>query len=150
MNYCLYNAIKTPDGTILWCQSGHDYQTHKDSVSGEEYMNDGLGYGVRRSVNKVPFEDLAIWSDDPFEKVRTARFWGSYGKDGKSPKTMMSPSEMEDSHLRAILETQKQIRGSSLERIFQKELEYRIEKFQEKLEKDLPKKTATNKDQPKI
>lgn len=137
MNYCLYNAIKTPDGTILWCESGHDYQTHTDKVSGEQYMNDGVGYSIRRSINTVPYEDLSISSDDPFEKVQTAKFWGSYGKDGKSPRKMLSLEEMEDSHIRAILETQKQIKGT-LEGLFIKELEYRIEKFNNKLEEELP------------
>ncbi len=149
MDYCLYNAIKTPDGTVLWCQSGHDYQTHQDKVSGEEYMNDGTGYGVRRSVNTVPYEDLSIWSHEPFEKVRTAKFWGSYGKDGKSPRTMMAPMEMEDGHLRAILETQKQIRGSEIERIFLQEMKYRVETFKNKLDSELPKKTRQKKE-PKI
>lgn len=139
MSYCLYNAIKTPDGTVLWCQSGHDYKTHQDKVSGEEYMNDGTGYGVRRSVNTVPYENLSIYSTDPFEKVRTAKFWGSYGKDGKGPKVLMALEEMEDSHIRAILDTQKHI-GSMLQELFMKEIEYRIQNFKEELDGELPNK----------
>lgn len=139
MSYCLYNAIKTPDGTVLWCQSGHDYKTHQDKVSGEEYMNDGTGYGVRRSVNTVPYENLSIYNTDPFEKVRTAKFWGSYGKDGKGPKVLMALEEMEDSHIRAILDTQKHI-GSMLQELFMKEIEYRIQNFKEELDGELPNK----------
>ncbi len=139
MDYCLYNAIKTPDGTVLWCQSGHDYQTHEDKISGETYMNDGLGYMIRRSVNTVPYEDLSIHLSDPFEKVRTAKFWGSYGKDGNQPKRMMALEEMEDSHIKAILETQKRLEGTELQKIFIKELEYRAQKFAEKLDEELPK-----------
>lgn len=138
MDYCLYNAIKTPDGTVLWCQSGHDYQTHEDKVSGETYMNDGVGYSIRRSVNTVPFDDLSVWSTDPHEKVRKAPFWGSYGKDGKSPKKMMSLSEMEDEHITAILKTQRQIAGTEVEKLFVNEIEYRREKFAHQLELDLP------------
>jgi hypothetical protein len=148
MEYCFYNAIKTPDGTILWCQSGHDYQTHKDTVSGEEYMNDGLGYMIRRSVNTVPYEDLSISSSDPFEKIRTAKFWGSYGKDGKSPKRMMAVEEMEDSHIRAILDTQKQIAGTAIEKLFLQEIEYRAKLFADKLDAELPK-TGKKKVKPK-
>jgi hypothetical protein len=148
MDYCLYNAIKTPDGTILWCESGHDYKTHTDSVSGEEYMNDGTGYGIRRSVNNVPAEDLSIWNTDPFEKIRTAKFWGSYGKDGKSPKRILSLEEMEEDHIHAILKTQTQI-STILKEFFVKELEYRVEKFKEKLDEELP--TNNSKDnKPKI
>ena len=145
MEYCFYNAIKTPDGTILWCQSGHDYQTHKDTVSGEEYMNDGTGYGVRRSVNTIPYEDLSIFSNDPFEKIRTAKFWGSYGKDGNSPKHMMAAEEMEDSHIRAILDTQKQIAGTAIEKIFLQEIEYREKLFADKLDGELTKKSGPKK-----
>jgi hypothetical protein len=148
MNYCLYNAIKTPDGTVLWCENGHDYKTHKDTVSGEDYMNDGIGYGVRRSINHFPAEDLSIWNTDPFEIVRTAKFWGSYGKDGKSPKRMLALEEMEDSHIQAILETQKQI-SSDIRKLFEKEVEYRVEKFKEALDEELPINT-TKDAKPKI
>lgn len=148
MSYCLYNAIKTPDGTVLWCQENHDYKTHKDSVSGEEYMNDGTGYGIRRSVNNVPFEDLAIWNTDPFEKIRTAKFWGSYGKDGKSPKFFMALEEMEDDHIRAILETQTQI-GKNTKEFFLKEIAYRIETFKNELDGELPNNNES-KSKPKI
>lgn len=150
MDYCLYNAIKTPDGTILWCQSGHDYKTHTDTISKEEYMNDGIGYGVRRSVNTVPYEDLSIGSNAPFEKVRTAKFWGSYGKDGKSEKRMMSLDEMEDSHIAAILKTQRSIHGTAIEKLFLQEIEYRIETFKQKLEVELPIEEKKSKTKPKI
>lgn len=150
MDYCLYNAIKTPDGTILWCQSAHDYQTHKDKISGEEYMNDGVGYMIRRSVNKVPFEDLSIHMSDPFEKVRTAKFWGSYGKDGNQPRKMMALEEMEDSHLRAILDTQKRLEGTEIQKLFIKELEYRAQKFAEKLDEELPKEESQKKKKMKV
>ncbi len=136
MEYCLYNAIKTPDGTVLWCESGHDFKTHKDSVSGETYMNDGRGWSIRRSVNVVPYEDLSISLSDPFEKIRTAKFWGSYGKDGKSKKIIMALEDMEDSHIQAILDTQKQIE-KEVRAIFLKELEFRLEKKAKETMEDL-------------
>lgn len=126
MAYCLYNAIKTPDGTILWCEHGHDYKVHDDAVSGETYMNDGVGYSIRRSINKVPYEDLSVMSNSPFEKVRTVKFWGSYGKNGDQKKVILSLEEMEDDHISAILNTQKQLEGTELMMIFKKELEYRL------------------------
>lgn len=146
MEYCLYNAIKTPDGTVLWCTTGHDYKTHTDALSGEEYMNDGLGYGVRRSINETPYENLSIYDTAPFEKVRTAKFWGSYGKDGKSEKRMMSLEEMEDDHIQAILRTQAQARKPPLEALFLKEIEYRITNFKEHLDEAIaPTQVAPKK-----
>jgi len=149
MSYCLYNAIKTPDGTILHCEDNHDYRLYKDKVSGEEYMNDGTGYSIRRSVNEVPYEELSIFVDDPFEKVRTAKFWGSYGKDGNSPKRMMSLDEMEESHLHAIIETQKRIRGTPIEPLFLQEIQYRIANFKKELDGELPTKDSKDS-KPKI
>jgi len=149
LDYCLYNAIKTPDGTILWCKSGHDYQTHEDKVSGESYMNDGLGYMVRRSVNKVPYEDLSIRASDPFEVVRTAKFWSSYGKDGKSPKVILSLEQIEDDHIKVILETQNQIRGTVLEKLFKQEQDYRKMLLAQEIDEKLPKKQVKNK-RPKV
>jgi hypothetical protein len=149
MDYCLYNAIKTPDGTVLWCQHRHDYQTHQDAVSGEQYMNDGLQDTIRRSVNIVPYEDLAIFTSSPFEKVRTVKFWASYGKDGNSPKHYMSLEEMEKTHIEAILRGQKQIKGTEIEKIFLKELDFRVEVFQEHLETVIPP-TNTDKKKKKI
>ena len=126
MDYYLYNAIRTPDGTVLWCQHGHDFLTHVDAVTGETYMNDGFGYCIRRSVNKTEAEDLSVKTSDPFEKVRQAKFWGSYGRDGKGSKTMMSLAEMDDAHIQAIIDTQPQIRGTPLEELFPKEQAYRV------------------------
>lgn len=148
MNYCLYNAIKTPDGTVLWCQHNHDYHSYKDSVSGETYMIDGLGYGTRRSVNTIAAEDLSIWTSDPFEKVRTAKFWASYGKDGKSAKTILSLQEMEKDHIEAILRTQTKIKGTEIQKIFIQELEYRTKKLHDKLDNEIAPKGHVN--QPKI
>jgi hypothetical protein len=140
MNYCLYNAIKTPDGTVLWCQNSHDYQIHEDKVSGESYMNDGFGHSIRRSINDVPFEDLSVWAHEPFEKVRTAPFWGSYGKDGKSARVMLSLQEMEDEHIQAVLRTQRQLKGTVVEKLFLQEIDYRLIELKENLDEKLDDK----------
>lgn len=146
MNFCLYNAIKTPDGTILNCTSGYDYKTYFDTVSQEQYMNDGLGYGIRRSVNKIPYEDLAVFDNSPHEQVRVVKFWTSYGKDGKSPGFQMSLEDMETAHIKAILDTQKKIQD--YKHIFENELKYRndlilyktLENFENKEKKVKQKK----------
>ena len=131
MQYCLYNAIRTPDGTVLWCQHRWDYQVHEDQVSNEIYMNDGVGYYTRRSVNGVPYEDLSVWVDDTYlvitDEVRGAKFWGTYGKDGKQERKVISMKEMSDEHLDAILETQKHIEGTIFHKLFLLEKDFRKE-----------------------
>ena len=135
MQYCLVNKIKTPDGTVLCCEHSHDYKTHEDATSGEVYMTDGKGYCVRRSCNIVPYEDLSVWvdADNPelTPEVRNAEFWGTYGVDGNQPRKQISLAQMQDSHLRAIIQTQRHIQGSVVEKLMKLECEYRNLKFEE-------------------
>ena len=123
--YCLKNIIKTPDGTKLDARNTA-VVSHKDSITGELYINYGRGLNVSRSKNEVPFKDLSIYNTSPHQKIRKIKFWGSYGKSGNEPRKMMCPAEMEEAHLQAILETQKGIVGI-LDHIFLNELKFRKE-----------------------
>jgi hypothetical protein len=93
------NAIRTPDGTVLTSRSVHDYQTHQDE-NGMVYMVDGgLDY-LRRNVNiDAPHEELSVESSAPFDIIRDALEWGTYGKDGKNPLRYVKLSEMSDEHI---------------------------------------------------
>lgn len=131
MMYCIYNAIKTPDGTILHCRNRHDYKEYTDSVSGEQYVNDGGEFYVRRSVNSVPYEDLSVWvnADNPelTQTVRGVNLWKSYGKEGEffPNGVYLSLEKMDTDHIEAILETQHQLRGTLYEKLFILELNER-------------------------
>ena len=101
----VYNAIKTPDGTVLISRHRHDYATHVDSIGKEAYMTDGgTGGYVRRSVNIIPAEDLTIYADDDFELVRTVAVRGSRGVDGNEPLHWIKICDMTDEHLQAVLD----------------------------------------------
>lgn len=105
----LTNRIKTPDGTILESRHIHDYKTHIDTLTGEEYMVDGgLSY-LRRSVNKVPYQELSIDTDTNFETIRDEFTWGTYGKEGKNKKKYVALKDLTTDHIQAILITQKHI-----------------------------------------
>lgn len=125
MNYCVYNAIRTPDGTILHCQNPHDYRTHKDTVVDDMYMNDGGGFYVRRSINIVPFEDLSVWTADGHEKVRQFFQWGTRGPNGDQDLHHVKLCDMTTEHIEAILQTQRWIDGTPVQLIFHNELEWR-------------------------
>jgi hypothetical protein len=103
-----FNAIVTPDGTILESKSTHDYQTHIDKFSGEEYMVDGGHDYLRRNCNKVPYTELSISNKSDFLLFREAFKWGSFGKNPKknnpNHKLMINSLErLEDSHIISII-----------------------------------------------
>jgi len=121
----LRNAIRTPDCTVLESKHRHDYRTYRDEVSDELYMVDGgLDY-LKRSVNSVAADDWSVTSKDDFEVVREVFTWGSYGKDGKQPRTEVRLDDMTTEHIQAILDTQRHIRGTVVQQLFKQELLYR-------------------------
>lgn len=99
----VYNAIKTPDGTILVSRHRHDYVTHQDKVTGETYMLDGGQDYRRMSVNEIPAEDCSKYLEDGIEAFRDLVTWGSRGLNGDGPIKFLKLSELSDSHLAAII-----------------------------------------------
>ncbi len=98
------NVIRTPDGTILRSRHTHDHQTYTD-LNGLEYMVDGGLYYLRRNVHDVePYEELSVASTEPFERIREAIEWGSYGKSGKEKLRYAKLSEMTDDHIQKVIE----------------------------------------------
>ena len=96
----LINRIKTPDGTILESDYTHNYQEHMDE-NGELYFIDGGRYYQRTSVNKIPAEDISIYTDSPFEEIRANFKRGTFDKDGK--RLWKPIAECSDEHLKNIL-----------------------------------------------
>jgi hypothetical protein len=121
----IYSAIKTPDGTVLESRHRHDYVTHKDTYSGEEYMLDGgLDY-QRTTINHLPAIDLSVYEDDAHELVREHLRWGTYGKNGDQQLKRVKLSEMSNAHIKAVL---KNCRGTTYPQIIaamEEELHYR-------------------------
>ena len=116
MIYTIFNAICTPDETFLHCTHNHDFKMLHDKISGEIYMNDGLGYCIRRSVNKIPYVDLSIDSEHPHEVQRKYFRWGT-----------ISLENMANTHIKNILLTQKHIRSTYVFDLLSNELAYREE-----------------------
>lgn len=125
------NAITTPDGTYLRSYHRHDYKAYKDKVSGETYMVDGGTDYVRRSINTTPAKSMDVYLSDPFERIRQAFVWKSYGKNGEHlPHGIyITLHAMTTDHIHAILETQWHIKGSHVEDLMIKELAYRKERL---------------------
>ena len=121
------NAIQTPDGTILESRHRHDCAIHKDSVTGETYMTDGGRDYLRRSTNVVPAKDLSVTTADPFDVQRWAFTWTTYGKDGRQAPRVIKLCDMSNSHITAILETQRHIDNTYVKQLFKQELKHRIQ-----------------------
>jgi hypothetical protein len=123
------NAVLTPDGTYLRSYHRHDYRQHLDKFTGETYIVDGGNDYLRRSINTTPAEDLTVYLSDPFEVVREAFVWKSYGKNMEHlpDGIYIALQDMETDHIRAILETQQHIKGNYVEDLMHKELTYRKE-----------------------
>jgi hypothetical protein len=121
------NAIICPDGTYLRSYHRHDCAMHRDAFTDEVYCVDGGNDYLRRSINTTPAEDLTVYLSDPFEVVREAFVWKSYGKNQEHlpDGIYIALKDMETDHIRAILETQQHIKGSHVEMLFKKELVYR-------------------------
>lgn len=109
----IYNAIRTPDGTVLVSYHRHDYKSYRDK-NGEEYVIDGgLDY-IRTSVNKEPAESLAVYDDAPFEEVREVIHRGGRGKNGDEPLKYVKLSEVDDEWLDAIISYEQEHRPNNI------------------------------------
>jgi hypothetical protein len=118
----VYNALKTPDGTIIESRHRHDYVTHTDK-NGKGYMIDGgLDY-VRSSANGDE-EYLTVRIDDGHDKVREACTWGTYGINGDQPLSYKKLCDMDTAHIEVLLETQTRI-YPAIKTAFETELEFR-------------------------
>lgn len=116
------NCIETPDGTILYSRSRHDYKTYLDA-NGKTYMIDGgLDY-VRCSANGDEIHHC-VWDDEPFDKVRESVEWGTYGKDGDQPLSYVKLSDMSTDHITAVLDNVTNVRPA-FKRAMRLELELR-------------------------
>lgn len=120
----IYNAIQTPDGTILESRHQHDYKTYVDKLTEEVYMVDGGLEYQRSSVNIVPAKNLAIYLEDGVENYRNVVTWGTRGKLGDKPLRYVKLSEMATEHIEACLETQTHMHPH-YKQAFRMELVYR-------------------------
>lgn len=118
----LLNQIRTPDGTVLTSIHVHDYKTHVDAISGEEYMVDGGKDYLRRNINKVPYIEESVYEADDFEKIRKSISWGTFGKDGTQKLKYIKLCDISNDHLEKLTEVYPEI---FLVKFFKEEIKYR-------------------------
>jgi len=122
MSELLYNALQTPDGTIIESKSRHDYVTHKDA-NGKTYMIDGgLNY-VRCSANGDE-KHLTITLDNDHAVVRQYCKWGTYGINGDQPLSYIKLCDMTTDHIEAVIQNVPSM-NSAIKIAMKNELLYR-------------------------
>ena len=104
MSTLVYNAIRTPDGTVLESKHRHNYVVYVDK-NGKEYMVDGGLEYIRRNVyDDAPYEELSVYTTDGHDRVREVVKWGTYGKGGDQPLSHILLKDMNTEHIQACLD----------------------------------------------
>ncbi len=103
----IYNAIQTPDGTIISSNNRHDYVIHTDK-NGKTYGVDGGLEYLRRIGDVSDCKDLSMylepWTSEFHEMARKVVKRGGRGKNGDQPLTWVPICEMNDSWVLATIE----------------------------------------------
>ena len=121
MNNLIYNAIRTPDGTILESRSVHDFVGYTDA-NGKFYAADG-GLEYLKRCGDNDYEELSLTLEDDFSKIRRVVTWGTRGKYGDQSLKKVKIKDMDLQHIKAVLEL-PYITGKFKD-VLEKELEFR-------------------------
>lgn len=102
-NQLIYNAIQTPDGTVIESTHRHDFVCHTDAVTGKTYCVDGGLEYLRRVGDVGDCEDISLYDDQDFSTLREYLKWGTRGKEGDQPLEFKPIKNLDTSHLHALL-----------------------------------------------
>lgn len=123
----LVNSIKTPDGAVLTSRSRHDYVCHTDKITGTTYCLDG-GLDYRRIIAGGGYQDLSVYSDDPFEKIRESLERVHRGKNLDQPMKLVVLKDMSDAWLNALIVwIEDNQPNNKYKKYYLQEIEYRKE-----------------------
>lgn len=111
-------------GDILVSKHRHDYvacSCNNLSIDG------GTSYQrVSCSNPELILDKSVYWTEDNFKEVREVFTWKTYGINQEYPEgKYIKLSEMDTSHIKAIIATQIHIKGTYVEDLLKLELEYR-------------------------
>ena len=124
MQRLVYNAIQTPDGTILVSRTRHDYVSHTDANGNTYAIDGGLDYQRTSLSGDISLiKDLSVYLEDGIEKCREVLQWGTRGKGGGEKFRWVILKDMTTEHIQACLDTQP-MHPHYIE-AFKMELEYR-------------------------
>jgi len=105
MRKIVYNALQTPDGTIIESTHRHDYVKYKDK-NGKTYVIDG-GLDYVRCSSHGDEKLLTKYADQPHEQIRDYAFRTGYGKPGTpdyGTYRLTRIKDMDDDHLEGAID----------------------------------------------
>jgi len=112
-------------GTQLVSYHRHDYKTC--GCSNQTMVDGGLSYLRYGGMDMEQVESIPVYMDEPYEKVREAFHWGTYGKEGKGPLKYVPLSSMSNAHILKVASLMTGKMEPWLENLFTKEKAYRKE-----------------------
>jgi hypothetical protein len=132
MKNIVYNAIRTPDGTILESRHRHDYKEYTDENGCEYIVDGGLDYLRRGYTPDAPdYEELSLTLDSPHEKVREHVKWGTYGPNGDEEIKYVAIADMSTDHINNCLKNVP-LMSDKIRTVMENELLYRNNDLGEK------------------
>lgn len=123
----LYNAIKTPDGTILHSKHRHDFIEYKDK-NGQYYANDGGNEYQRRLFDIADYVDISIYDTGEHNIRRKYIYWGKNYNEKMEllPKTeWITIENMSTEHIKAILDGEYTKNNNFYTEVFINEIKFR-------------------------
>jgi len=109
---------------VIESKSRHDYIS---CSCGNLAVDGGLSY-TKRNFGERGYTELSFYADeDDIVTIRNHFVWGSYGKNFDEPLHYILLKDLSNKHLIAILETQRQIRGTYIEDVMKLEVAFRTE-----------------------
>lgn len=109
----------------LNCNAVIESRTRHDFVTcpcGGTSVDGGKDY---QRVLGSNWKDMSVYTDDPFEVQRELFTWKTYGKTGTEEPKIVPLKNLTSEHLQAIIDTQMHIKGTWVEELMKKELEFR-------------------------
>lgn len=99
----ILNRVKCREcGEVLTSYNRHDYKTC--GCTNETMVDGGTDYQRYGGLNlDLVDTSLTVYLSDDHEMNRSAAHWGNRGKDGRSPLSYKSVSQMSDNHLNNII-----------------------------------------------
>lgn len=124
----ILNRVKCREcGEVLTSYNRHDYKTC--GCTNETMVDGGTDYQRYGGLNlDLVDTSLTVYLSDDHMINRTAAHWGNRGKDGRSPLSYKSVSQMSDNHLTNIIRDMSGKIAPWMEDIILREISDRITK----------------------